>query len=64
MTKSPEQKCTCPCIDCIEGNHCGGYYYDPFDETNEEPIGVCEYFPQDDGSDLTDWYEFGYEDDE
>ena len=33
-------KCTCPCIDCIAGNHCGGEYY--IDETGEL-IGVCNH---------------------
>jgi hypothetical protein len=49
-------KCTCPCIDCIEGNHCGGEYWWPpepaenEDGTVEEPqlIGVCEYLVLDD----------------
>ena len=40
-------KCTCPCIECIEGNHCGGFYYWPDADGNEKLIGVCEHIPCD-----------------
>ncbi len=51
-----EPKCTCPCIDCIEGNHCGGeYWWPPEPVENEdgtiiEPqlIGICEHIVLDD----------------
>ncbi len=36
-------KCTCPCIDCIEGNHCGGLYYWPDKYGEEQLIGICEH---------------------
>ena len=50
-----EPKCTCPCIDCIEGNHCGGEFWWPPDvdeETGQEPqmVGKCEYLP-------SEWFE-------
>jgi hypothetical protein len=56
MSEEYEIKCTCPCIDCIEGNHCGGEYWWPpevvekEDGTVEEPqlIGVCEHLVLDD----------------
>jgi len=42
--------CTCPCLDCIEGTHCGGPYTD--DETSAL-IGECHEVvderPVDDG---------------
>lgn len=42
-----EPRCTCPCIDCIEGNHCGGEYWWPEEagEDGPEPqlIGVCHH---------------------
>lgn len=52
-----DRTCSCCCIDCIEGNHCGGVFTDIDDEGNEEVIGICnnpdallelmsaEYFP-------------------
>jgi hypothetical protein len=55
-------KCTCPCIDCIEGKHCGGEYWwppEPVEHENgivEEPqlIGVCEHLVLDDIGDFDD----------
>lgn len=35
-----EQECTCICIDCIEGNHCGG-----FGELPDGTISRCDYPP-------------------
>lgn len=32
------ERCTCPCLDCTEGTHCGGMYTD--DETGAI-IGEC-----------------------
>jgi hypothetical protein len=57
-----ETKCTCPCIDCIAGQHCGGEYWWPSepveldDGTIEEPrlIGICEHLNLDDLSDFSD----------
>lgn len=47
LTDPKESKCTCPCLDCIEGNHCGGEYWYPEDagEDGPEPqlIGVCHH---------------------
>jgi hypothetical protein len=40
---SEELKCTCPCIDCIEGNHCGGVYIWPDDNGDEQIIGECHH---------------------
>lgn len=56
MTENDSPKCTCPCIDCIEGNHCGGEFWwpdEPIDPGTGEPIiepqliGACEYIPWD-----------------
>ncbi len=43
-------KCNCACIDCIEGNHCGGEFWWPTEEVDgQEPqlVGKCEYIPDD-----------------
>jgi hypothetical protein len=34
--------CTCPCIDCIEGRHCGSGGY----EIDDKVVGVCLEPPQ------------------
>lgn len=58
-----EPKCTCPCIYCIAGQHCGGEFWWPDEAidpgTGEdiiEPqlIGVCEHLVLDDLSDFSD----------
>lgn len=36
-----ENTCTCCCIDCIGGDHCGGVFIDVDDDGNEEVIGIC-----------------------
>lgn len=43
--------CTCPCLDCIEGTHCGDPYYD--DETGAL-IGECHEVVDERQTD--DWY--------
>lgn len=45
---SEQPRCTCPCIDCIEGNHCGGQYWWPDENGEEQLIGECEYIVLDD----------------
>jgi len=35
-------ECTCACIDCIEGNHCGGKYIIDNDNGDEEVVGECK----------------------
>lgn len=38
-----ESKCTYPCIGCIEGNHCGGFYW--AEEYGREVLTVVCYYP-------------------
>ena len=35
-------ECACACIDCIEGNHCGGKYIIDNDNGDEEVVGECK----------------------
>lgn len=36
-------ECSCACIDCIEGNHCGGQFYAVVnDNGDEELVGECK----------------------
>lgn len=52
LPEEPPYKCTCPCIDCIEGRHCGGdYLVNNEGEADGEVvtiiIGTCHYPPPD-----------------
>lgn len=65
-----ENTCTCFCIDCIEGNHCGGVFTDTDDEGNEEVIGICNNpdalmeLLMEDQERLLDWGDEDEEDDD
>jgi len=35
--KGDDEVCTCPCLDCVEGRHCGGAY-----AVDGIVVGECE----------------------
>lgn len=51
-------KCTCPCIDCIEGQHCGGDY--TLDDGTL--VGICRHLPYELGEILVDYENEYFED--
>lgn len=60
----PPIYCDCPCLDCIEGQHCGlvGEYFDAAEQAQGNSLNVrCDY-PAD--NDDLEWDDEDYEGDE
>jgi hypothetical protein len=47
------EECTCPCIDCIEGNHCGGQYWIEDESGEDILVGECGYIS------IEQWHDMG-----
>ena len=64
----PEFMCTCPCVDCAAGNHCGGVYMAGVEHPPGSGrivhtcVGVCHYPGPDD--DETDYWWTGDEEED